>query len=98
MAHLVKQNAAAAEADLAELDPQLQQRLSKAGFKIPQGVPAHSWITRRLAPAPNRYGIRPGRHWDGVDRSNGFETWMFRTMNTRKSQAQEAMMWRQEDI
>ena len=78
--------------------PSCSRGLTKAGFKIPQGVPAHSWITRRLAPAPNRYGIRPGRHWDGVDRSNGFETWMFRTMNTRKSQAQEAMMWRQEDI
>eukprot|EP00892_Ulva_mutabilis_P003192 jgi/Ulvmu1/12874/UM098_0062.1 len=44
-----------------------------SGFKVPQTVPAHSWIKRGVQPLPNRYNIKPGRHWDGVSRGNGFE-------------------------
>uniref|UniRef100_K4A0C1 Uncharacterized protein n=1 Tax=Setaria italica TaxID=4555 RepID=K4A0C1_SETIT len=35
------------------------EKMKESGFIVPQNIPSHSWLKR------------PGRHWDGVDRSNG---------------------------
>ena len=47
---------------------------------------------------PNRYGIEPGVKWDGVDRSNGFETRLLLSRNEKKSNEADAYRWRTEDL
>ncbi|RYR32608.1 hypothetical protein Ahy_A10g047142 [Arachis hypogaea] len=65
MAHLVKKKYP--EPVLPDLGE--GEKMKESGFVVPQDIPDHSWLKRGLDAAPNRYGIRPGRHWNGVDRS-----------------------------
>lgn len=89
MAHLVKnKNNVPVLEDLGE-----RQEMRDSGFIIPQDVPLHSWLKRGIHPPPNRYGIKPGRHWDGVDRSTGFEKDSFKNKNEKKANELEAYLW-----
>lgn len=94
MAHLVKtKDPEAMLVDLGATD-----EMKESGFIIPQDVPKHSWLKRGIGAPMNRYGIKPGRHWDGVDRSTGFEAQMFKAKAEKQANELEAYMWSVADM
>lgn len=46
---------------------------------------------------PNRYGIRPGHRWDGVDRGNGFETEWFKSRNKKANLERMEYAWQMDE-
>ena len=78
-------------ADDAELNDELKEKerwndpaagfleKKKAGKSV-SGLPLYKGSAE-----PNRYGIRPGHRWDGVDRSTGFEKEYFKSRNRREN-------------
>lgn len=46
---------------------------------------------------PNRYGIRPGHRWDGVDRGNGFEKEWFKARNRKADTARMEYAWQMDE-
>jgi pre-mRNA-splicing factor CWC26 len=90
-------------ADDADLNEELKERghwndpaagflrKKKAGKSI-TGKPLYQGAFQ-----PNRYGIRPGHRWDGVDRGNGFETEWFKSRNKKANIANLEYQWQQDE-
>ena len=47
--------------------------------------------------APNRYGVRPGHRWDGVDRGTGFEREYFAARNRRANLKNLDYAWQMDE-
>lgn len=90
-------------ADDAELNDELKERdhwndpamgflkKKKAGRSI-TGKPLYKGAFQ-----PNRYGIRPGHRWDGVDRGNGFESQWFNSRNRKAHVEKMEYQWQQDE-
>ncbi|KAI4970358.1 hypothetical protein ZWY2020_001272 [Hordeum vulgare] len=89
MTHLVKRK----DTDFLLNDLGDDEKMKEFGFIVPQNVPAHIWLKHGVDPPTNRYGIKPGRYWDGVDRNNGYKKDMYKLKNDKQAMEQEAYLW-----
>ena len=90
-------------ADDAELNDELRERERwndpAAGFleKKKAGKSAGGRPLYKGPAEPNRYGIRPGYRWDGVDRSTGFEKEYFKARNRRENLKNLDYAWQMDE-
>ncbi|EEF33597.1 conserved hypothetical protein [Ricinus communis] len=61
-----------------------QEKMKESEYSSP-GESESQLHKREINAAPDRYGIKPGRHYYGVDRSSVFEKKMFYMLNEKRA-------------
>ncbi|KAF8767427.1 BUD13 homolog [Argiope bruennichi] len=82
------------KAQIHDDDPMAEYIKKKKKKEISSAFPEY----KGPPPPPNRFGIKPGYRWDGVDRSNGFERKYFEKMTNSKAVQEEAYLWSVQDM
>ena len=77
-------------------DPMAQLLATKKSSKS-GGKSKGSGKTYQGAFEPNRYGIKPGWRWDGVDRGNGFERKWFAARNKKRDREELEYHWQMDE-
>lgn len=78
-------------------DPMAQLIQSKKSSGGKSGKSKGGGKTYQGAFEPNRYGIKPGWRWDGVDRGNGFERKWFAARNKQKDREALEYHWEMDE-
>lgn len=77
---------------MSENDKREAGGTAKTGGRRVKGRPVYKGPA-----APNRYGIRPGYRWDGVDRGIGFEAERFKALNRRERTKDLEYNWQMDE-
>mmetsp|Transcript_15815 Transcript_15815/g.23280 ORF Transcript_15815/g.23280 Transcript_15815/m.23280 type:complete len:505 (-) Transcript_15815:252-1766(-) len=78
-------------------DP-MAKHVSKKEAKLSVSDKAERPIYKGPSAKPNRFGIRPGYRWDGVDRGNNFEDKVLQRKYSTESKKEAAYRWSTSDM
>jgi pre-mRNA-splicing factor CWC26 len=89
---------AALKDEIRKDDPMAKYAMKKQASKRKAAGLDDRPVYKGPPPKPNRFGIRPGYRWDGVDRGNGWEDKLLAKQYSNSQRKEQAYKWSSADM